>query len=164
MELVLPGLGLIFWMTLVFVLLLFVLKKFAWIPILSMLKEREESISSSLDLAKQTKLEMEKLKSDNEKLLAEARHEREAIIVEANKTKDRIIAEAKEKAQSEASRLVENALQNIENEKRAAMNAIKMQVAELSIEIAEKVLNAELSDKKKQSELVEKQLNQLNFN
>ena len=164
MDLVLPGLGLIFWMTLIFAILLFILKKFAWKPIMSSIKDREQNISASLAMAKQTKREMEQLKADNEKLLVEARNERDAIIVEANKTKDQIINEAKSKAQTEADRIVENARMNIENEKRAALTEIKTQVAELSIEIAEKVLGSELSDKKKQSALVEKQLEQLNFN
>ncbi len=128
------------------------------------IKDREQNISASLAMAKQTKREMEQLKADNEKLLVEARNERDAILVEANKTKDQIINEAKNKAQSEADRIVENARLNIENEKRAAMTEIKAQVAELSIEIAEKVLKAELGDKKKQSALVAQQLEQLNFN
>lgn len=164
MDLVLPGLGLVFWMTLIFAILLFVLKKFAWKPIMSSIKDREQNISASLAMAKQTKREMEQLKADNEKLLVQARSERDAILVEANKTKDQIIGEAKNKAQSEADRIVENARLNIENEKRAALTEIKTQVAELSIEIAEKVLGAELGDKKKQSALVEQQLEQLNFN
>jgi F-type H+-transporting ATPase subunit b len=151
-------------MTLVFGLLLFILKKFAWKPIMSALKEREQDIASSLDLAKQTKSEMKQLKADNEKLLIEARNEREAILVEANKMKDQIIKDAKGKAEVEAGRIVETALANIESEKRAALTEIKSLVASLSIDIAEKVLASELSDKKKQTELVEKQLEHLNFN
>jgi len=164
MGLVTPGIGLIFWMTLVFLVLLFLLKKFAWGPIMSSIKEREMSISTSLAMAKQTQEEMKKLQADNEKLLKEARVERDAILTEANKLKDNIINEAKSKAQVEANRIVESALENIENEKRAALTEIKTQVAELSIEIAEKVLGAELSDKKKQGDLVQAQLEQLNFN
>jgi F-type H+-transporting ATPase subunit b len=164
MELVLPGIGLVFWMSLVFILLLVLLKKFAWKPILGALKEREGEIMSSLMMAKETKMQMEQLKAENEKLLVEARQERDAILVQANKAKDQIITDAKAKAQHEADRIVENSRMNIESEKRAAINEIKNQVAELSIAIAEKVLVAELSDKKKQSELVDKQLSQLNFN
>jgi len=164
MGLVTPGIGLIFWMTLVFLLLLILLKKFAWGPILSSIKEREQSISTSLAMAKQTQEEMKRLQADNEKLLKEARGERDAILREANKLKDSIINEAKGKAQTEADRIVESARENIESEKRAASTEIKTQVAELSIEIAEKVLVAELSDKKKQSNLVQAQLDQLNFN
>ena len=164
MGLVTPGIGLIFWMTLVFLTLLFLLKKFAWGPIMTSIKEREMSISTSLAMAKQTQEEMKQLQADNEKLLKEARVERDAILSEANKLKDNIINEAKSKAQVEADRIVESALENIENEKRAALTEIKTQVAELSIEIAEKVLGAELSDKKKQGDLVQAQLEQLNFN
>ncbi len=164
MGLVTPGIGLIFWMTLVFLILLFLLKKFAWGPIMSSIKEREMSISTSLAMAKQTQEEMKQLQADNEKLLKEARIERDAILSDANKIKDNIINEAKSKAKVEADRIVESALENIENEKRAALTEIKTQVAELSIEIAEKVLGAELSDKKKQGDLVQAQLDQLNFN
>ena len=128
------------------------------------LKEREQDISSSLAMAKQTKAEMKKLQSDNEKLLVVARQEREVILNEAKATKDQIINEAKDKAQLEADRIVESARVNIENEKRAALTEIKTQVAELSIDIAEKVLKAELSNKAEQSKLVEKQLENLNFN
>lgn len=159
-----PGIGLIFWMTLVFSILLILLKKFAWKPIMDSLKEREDDISSSLDLAKQTKAEMKKLQADNEQLLVKARQERELILNEAKVAKDKIIAEAKDKAQSDADRIVEAARLNIENEKRVALAEIKTQVAELSIEIAEKVLKAELSNKDAQSKLVEKQLENLNFN
>ena len=159
-----PGIGLVFWMTLVFSLLLILLKKFAWKPIMDSLKEREQDISSSLAMAKQTKAEMKQLQADNEKLLVVARQERDAILSDAKATKDQIINEAKDKAQSEADRIVEAARVNIENEKRTALTEIKTQVAELSIDIAEKVLKAELSNKAEQNKLVEKQLANLNFN
>ena len=113
MDLVMPGIGLIFWMTLVFSILLILLKKFAWKPIMESLKEREEDISSSLELAKQTKVEMKKLQADNEQLLVQARKERELILNEAKATKDQIIGEAKDKAQTEADRIVEAARINI---------------------------------------------------
>jgi len=164
MDLVMPGIGLLFWMTLTFSILLFLLKKFAWKPIMESLKEREQDISSSLAMAKQTKSEMKQLQADNEKLLVVARQERDVILNEAKTTKDQIINEAKDRAQVEADRIVESARVNIENEKRAALSEIKTQVAELSIEIAEKVLKAELSNKSEQSKLVEKQLENLNFN
>ncbi|OYT10531.1 MAG: ATP synthase F0 subunit B [Bacteroidetes bacterium 4572_112] len=164
MDLIMPGVGLIFWMTLVFSLLLILLKKFAWKPIMDSLREREQDISSSLAMAKQTKAEMKQLQADNEKLLQLAREERDVILNEAKTTKDQIISEAKDKAQAEADRIVESARVNIENEKRAALTEIKTQVAELSIEIAEKVLKAELSNKTEQNKLVEKQLENLNFN
>jgi len=159
-----PGIGLLFWMTLTFSILLLLLKKFAWKPIMESLKEREQDISSSLAMAKQTKSEMKQLQADNEKLLVKAREERDVILNEAKVAKDQIINEAKDKAQLEADRIVESARVNIENEKRAALSEIKTQVAELSIDIAEKVLKAELSNKSEQSKLVEKQLENLNFN
>ena len=164
MELIMPGIGLIFWMTLVFSLLLILLKKFAWKPIMESLKQREQDISSSLAMAKQTKADMKQLQADNEKLLKLAREERDVILNEAKATQTQIINEAKDKAQTEADRIVEVARVNIENEKRAALTEIKTQVAELSIDIAEKVLQAELSNKAEQSKLVEKQLENLNFN
>jgi len=159
-----PGIGLIFWMTLVFSLLLILLKKFAWKPIMESLKQREQDISSSLAMAKQTKADMKQLQADNEKLLKLAREERDVILNEAKATQTQIINEAKDKAQTEADRIVVVARVNIENEKRAALTEIKTQVAELSIDIAEKVLQAELSNKTEQSKLVEKQLENLNFN
>ncbi len=159
-----PGIGLLFWMTLTFSILLLLLKKFAWKPIMESLKEREQDISSSLAMAKQTKNEMKQLQADNEKLLKQARVERDVILSEAKTTKDQIINEAKDRAQTEADRIVEAARVNIENEKRTALSEIKTQVAELSIDIAEKVLKAELSNKAEQSKLVEKQLENLNFN
>lgn len=164
MDLVMPGIGLLFWMTLTFSILLLLLKKFAWKPIMDSLKEREQDISSSLAMAKQTKNEMKQLQADNEKLLKQAREERDVILSEAKTTKDQIINEAKDRAQTEADRIVEAARVNIENEKRTALSEIKTQVAELSIDIAEKVLKAELSNKAEQSKLVEKQLENLNFN
>jgi len=164
MGLVTPGIGLIFWMTLVFLLLLFILKKYAWGPILKSIKEREQKISTSLAMAKQTQEEMKRLQADNEKLLKEAREERDAILRDANKLKDNIINEAKGKAQTEADRIVEAARVNIESEKAAAIAELKNQVASLTIEIAEKVLEAELKDKAKQTAFAEKQLDSLNFN
>lgn len=164
MEIISPGIGLIFWMTLVFSALLFILKKYAWKPIMTALNEREQDISSSLEMAKQTKSEMKKLKADNDNLFIEARKEREAILAEANKTKVQIINDAKETAIVEANRIVEAARLNIESEKRAALSEIKSQVAEFSIEIAEKILRSELSDKEKQDKLIKEHLDKLQLN
>ena len=164
MDLVLPGIGLIFWMSVTFIIVLFILKKYAWGPILTSLKERENEISSSLELAKQTQEDMKRLQADNEKLLKQAREERDVILREANKLKDSIIGEAKDKAQSEADRIVESARVNIESEKVAAIAELKNQVASLTIEVAEKVLDAELADKAKQTSFAEKQLETMNFN
>jgi len=164
MDLVMPGVGLIFWMTLTFIFLLLILKKFAWGPIMSSIKEREQKISTSLAMAKQTQEDMKRLQADNEKLLHQAREERDVILREANKLKDSIIGEAKNKAQSEADRIVESARVNIESEKAAAIAELRNQVASLTIEVAEKVLTAELADKAKQTSFAEKQLETMNFN
>lgn len=164
MNLVLPAIGTIFWMTVVFLLLFFLLKKFAWKPILSMIKEREAKISTSLALAKQTQEEMKQLKADNEKMMHEAIQERENILKQANAVKESIISEAKTKAQQEADRIVEAARINIQNEKMAAIVELKNQIADFSLEMAEKILNEELSQKDKHKSFVEKQLEQIKFN
>ena len=166
MELVNPGLGLIFWMTLSFGIVLFLLSKFVWPLILGGLKEREEEISNALESARQAREEIQNLQANNEELLKEARDEREEMIREARKLKDDLLASAKGQAEEEAKQIVENAKAVIEQEKTAALNELKNQVAGLSIEIAEKLLKAELSDDKKQKELMDKLIgdadNQLN--
>ncbi len=164
MDLMNPGIGLIFWMTLTFLILLFLLKKFAWKPILQSIKEREQKISNSLAMAKQTQEEMKRLKADNEALLKEAKNERDSILRDANKMKESIINEARGKAQTEADKIIESARESIRNEKMAAINELKNQVADLSIEIAEKILMRELEDKKSKQKLVEENLKSINFN
>ncbi|MCF8234824.1 MAG: F0F1 ATP synthase subunit B [Bacteroidales bacterium] len=164
MELVSPGIGLIFWMTLSFAILIWILGKFAWKPIMKSLKEREDSIDEALHAADKAREEMKQLKFSNEKLLAEAKDERDAILRDARKVRDKIIDEAREKANQEANRIVENAKGRIENEKMAAMTDLKNQLASLSIEIAEKVLKQELSDEKKQKDYVQKLIDEINFN
>lgn len=166
MELVNPGIGLIFWMTLSFGIVLFLLSKFVWPLILGGLKEREEEIANALEAARQAREEIQNLQANNEELLKEARDEREELIREARKLKDDLIATAKVQAEVEAKQIVENAKVVIEQEKTAAISELKNQVADLSIEIAEKLLKAELSDDKKQKELMDKLIgeadNQLN--
>ena len=164
MELVNPGIGLIFWMTLSFAIVLFILAKFAWNPILGMLKAREDSIESALSAAEKAKAEMALLHSSHEQLLKEAKEERDAILRETRKMKDAIIEEAKAKATEEAERILETAKENIHFEKMAAITELKNQLATLSIEVAEKVLRQELSDTVKQQDYVEKIINQMNFN
>ncbi len=164
MDLVTPGIGLVFWTTVVFVILLVLLKKFAWKPILSAVKEREESIESALSSAEKAKEEMQALQADNERILKEARAERDGMLKDAREMKDKIIEEAKEKAKTETSRLIADATSQIENQKMAAITDMKNQVAEMSIEIAELVLGAELADKEKQSALVSNQLNDFKLN
>lgn len=166
MELVSPGLGLIFWMTLSFVIVLFLLSKYAWPLILSSLKEREEEISNSLEAARTARDEIKNLQANNEELLKEARNEREALLREARQLKDDIVTSAKGQAEMEAKQIVENAKAVIEQEKTAALSELKNQVADLSIEIAEKLLKAELSKASKQKKLMDKLIgeadNQLN--
>ncbi len=164
MPLINPGLGVIFWMTLAFAVVLFVLGKYAWPAILNGLREREQSIQEALDAAKKAHEEMKLLKLDNEKLLKEAKEERSAILREARKIKDKIIEDAKEKANQEASKIVESAKERIENEKNAAMVEIKNSIAEFSIQIAEKILREELSDAKKQKDYINKLLKETNLN
>lgn len=164
MDLVTPGLGLIFWQTIVFIALLFILAKFAWKPILSGLREREETIDNALLAAQQAKQEMLKLKADNEKLLDEARAERDAMMRKAQQTADAIIEEAKEKASIESNKIAESARQAIIAERQAAIEDIRKQVATLSVEIAEKLLRHQLSDPSAQRLLVDQSLQGVKLN
>jgi F-type H+-transporting ATPase subunit b len=164
MEIVMPGIGVIFWMTFTFVLLLVLLRKFAWIPILTTLKSREEKIADSLALAKQTQEEMKQLKAQNETMMKEARQEREQMIKEATEARKQMIAEAKADAQAEADKVLAAARASIQSEKQAAMGELKAQLADFSIQIAEKILTEELGDKAKQQALVNKQIETINFN
>ena len=164
MELVQPGIGLIFWMTLSFSALIFILAKFAWKPILQGLKEREDSIDEALNAANKAREDMKALKFSNEELLKEAKEERDVIMKEARAIKDKIIDEAKDRAGIEAARIVEAAKESIQYEKMAAITDLKNQLATLSIEIAEKVLKVELSAKDKQRDLVDRLIGEVKFN
>jgi F-type H+-transporting ATPase subunit b len=163
MELITPGLGLVFWMTLAFLFLVFVLGKFAWKPILQMLKERETSIHEALNAANQAREEMKQLKFSNELLLQEAKNERDAILNEARKIRDKLIEEARTRAGEEAARIVESAKASITNEKMAAMTELKNQIAESSLTLARFILQRELSDPKKQEEYVQELLKEVKF-
>lgn len=149
------SLGLFFWMAVLFLALLFLLRKFAWKPILDSVSEREEGIKSALASAEDAKKEMQNLKASNEQLLKEARAERDAMMKEAREIKDKMISDAKEEAKDVAAKLIQNAQASIEQEKQAALSELKNQVAELSIGIAESVVKKELSNKKDQLKLVE---------
>jgi len=164
MELVKVDIGLLFWMTLTFSILLFILGKYAWRPIMKMLHEREDSIEKALNAAEEAKKEMLKLKAGNEQLLVEAKEERDALMRDARKVKESIIEEARVKANEEANRIIENARESIQYEKLAAINELKNQIASISIEIAEKLIGQELSDKEKQKELTEKLLKDVKIN
>ena len=164
MELVKPAFGLIFWMFVSFGIIFYLLKKYAWKPILTMLKEREEGIQASLDSAKKAREEMASLQSSNERILNEAKAERDGLIKEAREIKESIILEAKAKATQEAGRLMAAARENINNEKMAAITELKNQVAVLSMEIAEKILKEELSSQDKQKTLIKALLEDVNLN
>ena len=158
MELVTPAIGLIFWTTVVFTLLVLLLKKFAWKPILSAVDERNKSIKDSLAQAEKARSEMSELTANNEKIIAQAKVDRDIILKEARDMKNEIISEAKDKANKEAEKLVSTAKEQILNEKMKAITELKNYVADLSIEMAEKILSSELSDVAKQKELVTKAL------
>lgn len=154
MELVTPSIGLIVWQTVAFLLLLFLLAKFAWKPVMQGISERERSIESALDAAEKAKQEMARLTGENEQLLKDARAERDLILKEAKMLKDQIVLEAKTQAQTEGAKMIEKARQEIDNQKAAALAEVKGQVATLSLEIAEKVLRNQLEDQSKQNALV----------
>jgi F-type H+-transporting ATPase subunit b len=164
MELIKPDYGLIFWMLLSFGILVFLLTKFAWKPILKALKDREQTIEDSLRAAENARKEMANLKADNEKLLAEARNERDKILKEARETKEKIINEARGKASQEADRLIKIARETIHNEKMAAITDLKNQVANLSIEIAEKIIRQQLAADEKQKALIAEMLKDVKLN
>ncbi len=164
MDLLTPGLGLIFWQLLGFLILLYVLGKFAWKPILGALHERESFIEDALATADRAKLEMAKLKADNENLLAEARRERDRILKDASAAAAQLREEAKEQTGKETARMIADAKASIETEKQAALADIKQQVAELSIRISEKILREQLNGEKAQKEYVSKLVNDLNVN
>lgn len=164
MDLITPEFGLVFWTLITFLVLLFILRKFAWNPILGAVSERENGIKEALASADKARQEMENLQADNQKILKEARAEREAMLKEARELKNKMIDDAKEEAKTEAAKLVAQAQAAIETEKKAAIADLKAQVAGLSISIAEKVLGEELSNKGKQEKLVESMLDDASLN
>ncbi len=164
MELLTPGLGLIFWTVLIFLLLVFLLGKFAWKPIMTMLNERERFIEDSLSKAEIARQEMALLTNENEQLLKEARAERDRILKEAKELKDQIVNDAKGIAKSEGAKMIEKAKKEIDDQKNAALAEVKNQVATLSIEIAEKVLRKQFQDGDKQDALVSELLKEIKLN
>lgn len=164
MDLIVPSIGLIFWMTVTFLIVFLLLRKMAWKPILASLKERENSIQEALDSAQKAKEEMQALQASNEAILLQARNERDKLLKEARETKEGIIAEAKAGAQKEADKIMQSARESIQGEKAAAMDELKSQVAKLSIEIAEKIIRTELSTDEKQKALVNTLLDEVNLN
>ncbi len=164
MDLITPELGLIFWTTLSFVILVFLLGKFAWKPILNAVNDREGGIKEALESAEKARLEMQNLNADNERILKEARAERELMMKEAREIKAKMITDAKDEAQVQANKMIEQAQTAIESEKKTAMAELKNLVAGLSIEIAEKVISEELSNSDKQLKLVESMLDEAKLN
>ena len=146
--------SLVFWTTLIFVVFFLLMRKFAWKPILGAVKGREDSINNALLAAENAKKDMLNLKSDNEKLLAEARAERDLMLKEAREIKEKMIADAKSEAQVQGAKMIESVKASIESEKNAAMAELKNQVSSLSVEIAETLLKGELSNKEAQNKLV----------
>lgn len=161
MGFVTPDYGTIFWMLIIFGIVLFILKKFAWGPILKALKDREKSIADALNSAEKARKEVAGLKASNDQIIIEARREKEIILKEARDIKDKIVADAKNVANSEAQKSIESAKQQINAEKAAAINDIKKQVAELSVQIAEIVIKKQLENPKEQEKLVEDLLKDL---
>ena len=164
MDLITPGFGLIFWQTVTFLAVLLILGKFAWKPILTALKERETSIEDALSAAEKAKNEMENLKAENEKLLAEARLERDKILKDAAAAGNKLKDDARDEAGKISAKMLEDAKNAINNEKKAALADIKGQVALLSIQIAEKLLRKNLEDDKAQKSLVNEFIKDLNNN
>jgi F-type H+-transporting ATPase subunit b len=156
--------GLFFWQTLIFVGLIFLLRKFAWKPILDAVNEREEGIRTALLSAANAKKEMQNLQSDNQRILQEARLERDTLLKEAREMKEKIIADSKNDAQIQGQKMIEQAKAAINSEKNAAIAELKEKVSSLSIEIAEKLLKDELSNKEAQAKLVEKMLGDAKLN
>lgn len=158
------SLGLFVWQTVLFIGLFLLLRKFAWKPILKSVNDREEGIRKALAAAEDAKKEMQNVTADSEKLLKEARTERETMLKEAREIKDKLIADAKALAQAEGDKMIKQAQATIEGEKQAAVADIKAQVANLSVEIAEKIMKEQLSDKAKQMKLVDHMLGDVKLN
>jgi F-type H+-transporting ATPase subunit b len=164
MGLMIPDTGLTIWMLITFMIVLFLLTKYAWKPIMKAIKDREKSIEDALKSAENAKAEMNNLKAENEKILQAARNERDIMIKEAREIRESMIAEAKGKAKAEGEKLLASAREAIQNEKMAAITDLKNQVAQLSIDIAEKIIARELSAENKQKELLGDLLKEVKLN
>ncbi len=164
MELLLPKLGLIVWMTIVFAIVFFILAKFAWKPIINALKEREKNISDSILSAENVRKEMSLLKSENEELLAQAREERAQMMRDAKETRDKIIADAKDQARQEMAKIVADAQSVIHQQKMAAIVDLKNQVGNLVLEVSEKVIRRELSNKSEQEKYIQQLTQNVDLN
>jgi len=163
-SLITPAIGTLFWTVVIFTLFFLILKKFAWKPVLNIVKQRDEMIKGSLASAEKARKEMLKLQSDNEAILRKAREERESILKEAREVRDKLIAEAKGKASEEAEKLIEKARTGIEREKALALADIREQVANLSVDIASKLLGEKLKQTGEQQKLIDNYLREVDFN
>ena len=164
MELLLPKLGLIVWTVLAFAIVFFILAKFAWKPILRSLNEREKNISDSILSADKVRAEMAELKSENEVLLSKAREERAIMMREAKETRDKIIMESKEQARQQTNKIVADAQATINQQKMAAITDLKNQVGNLVLEVSEKVLRRELSNKEEQEKYIKQLAEKVELN
>ena len=164
MQLLTPGFGLIIWTLLAFLIVFFILKKYAWKPILNSLNQREKGIADSLATAERVRAEMAELKSENEELLAQAREERAVMLKEARDIKERIVNDAKEQAKTEASKIMSETQQAIEQQKMAAMTDVKNQIGKMVIEVAEKILRKELGDKEAQEAHIKDLVDEVKLN
>jgi len=164
MGLLSPDYGTIFWMVLAITGLYLILRKYAWGPVLKMLRERNHSIEKALQSASDAREGLSRLKSEHEKMLQDARAERDQLIAEARQIREQLITKARDEAVQETAKVFDHAKQQIESEKLAAINEIRQQVASLSVEIAEKILKRELSDRTRQENLIKEQLSDLKLN
>ncbi|MEC8969043.1 MAG: F0F1 ATP synthase subunit B [Bacteroidota bacterium] len=164
LDLVTPGIGLIFWTSVVFLLLVFILKKFAWKPILDAVEKRSDSIEKAINAADEAKASIEQLNIERDKIKKESLAERDALLKEARDTKNKIISDAKAKAKQETDKILSDAREVIKNEKMAAITELKNQVAILSLEIAEKIVKDQLSSNDKQKALVDALVKDVNLN
>ncbi|MEY2596754.1 MAG: synthase subunit [Bacteroidota bacterium] len=162
MDLLLPGIGLLFWTLLAFGMVFFLLRKYAWKIIIDSLSEREQGIAASLDAAKKVKAEMAQLKSENEALMAQAREERSQMLKEAKETKDKLINDAKDQAKAEAAKILADANAAIHSQKMAVLTEIKNQIGNMVIEVSEKVIRKQLDNKAEQEKYIQQMAGELN--
>ncbi|MBN2482005.1 MAG: F0F1 ATP synthase subunit B [Bacteroidales bacterium] len=164
MDLLIPEIGIIFWMIISFSIAFFILAKYAWKPIVNALKERDTSIAEAIKDAEKARLEVSRLQTESEKILSQAKDESDKIIQEARDFKESVLSEANELAKKQTHKMIEEARKAIINERTAALYEIKKQVSELSVAISEKILMQELKDPDKQQKLIEKSLSEMKFN
>jgi len=164
MDLLIPEVGTIVWQTISFLILLFILAKFAWKPVLKSISERERSIENALDSAEKAKDEMARLTCENEQLLIQARSERDEILKEAKELKDQIVLDAKTSAEVEGAKMIEKARQEIEHQKALALAEVKNEVSTLALDIARKVLHKNFQDQSNQEQLVDELLKDIKLN